>query len=260
MAFKKTTLALLFFLYAVCLHTQSPKAQNDPLTAEYVNPWLIIYSQEKYREVLHRYATKILFPNSYNSRYIPSIRELQQAYANTADYDPLSKETNEKLLDIAYYFHNAKNEDDKTKYKKDFKNLILQHLGNVNIIITALSLIEQEPSIFDTPENLSTVKNKIIDRLMNSGTGNTALRAYEVFTIDEEKIIFHLRNVIVKETDYIATQKRYYRIHLTEHLETKEQSLIYVNVSTPISKMKEKKDLEDAAFYHQYKQAPAGFQ
>lgn len=208
---------------------QTAVAQNTSKMAFLPSSSMLIREMESNNHLYALQTRGFLYPDLYDNKYF-NIDLYQALYSRTPQYDPIGDDTKEALYKYAYTYDTAGSDAEKAQALADFRTLLEAHLGNFDTVTAAIALVQGTPDLFDL-EALKRMRALMIQRLMASGTGNTATNAYVVYTATEETFILVQRNAELIETEPLTAGMRAYHIHRIVDRVTGQAGKIYVNVS-----------------------------
>lgn len=164
-------------------------------------------------------------------------RQMRGMYMRTRQYDPMGEDTLKKLADLSYSVENTKDEKEKERKAGEIKDLVLDHLGNIDVVLQALSLARENP-IYGDPAFYEWVVKGTEQEIMSSYTGRTMKRAYVLVTMGDEALVFNRLGAKSIHSELVSDGKKFYTIHLAEDLKTKKQFELYIDSSLPMRRLK----------------------
>lgn len=222
---------LRFFIISLCFIAVAGAATQATAQTRYapdeINREAIIQNQYQNKYMYEYWVSRA---KTYGEGKFP-FYNIVNAYSLGPDYDPFSKETLDKLYEYAYLAQNAETENEQLQAEDDFKDLLDDHYGNLDVLNAGISLVRQNPILGDL-KFLIYMKNGITQRALNSGTGIDAYSAYDLFTSGEEVLILKTKNGRIIDVEEINTGSTFYRIYTLEDKDTGVPSRVYFNFSS----------------------------
>jgi hypothetical protein len=154
-------------------------------------------------------------------------------YTRTQAYDPAGDDARDTLMRLAYIVENEADAEKSAKALADFKATSLQHLGNVNVAIQALSFARQDQK-FGDPAMFEWVIDGIIKSVQQSGDGRSQASAYDILTMGEEGLLLDSLGFRSLEAETVETGMTL-RMHQVEDRKTGNQYTVFINATRPIS-------------------------
>ena len=154
-------------------------------------------------------------------------------YARTRDYDPIGKRTMKRLNALSYAALSAEDANIRDTALMNFQAVVDQHLGNVEVIMLALSLSRRDRR-FGNKDFFEWMRDGLIRTIVYSGDGKSLRGAYDVVTAGEEAILFHHLGMKRLKTTSNREHRLYYNMHDAQDLKTGRERTVFVNTSIPM--------------------------
>lgn len=234
---------------AVLSAHQAVAQEFDPRAAPITNPLFLIKIQEKNNLKYAQETQKILNPDRFGTTF-RNMHKYVHLYAQTSQYDPFGEETKDTLYRHAFNHLNAKDEADKAEAALDFRTKLEKHIGNFDVVTAAISILREQPSLYDM-KTLQMIRGLMIERLMESGTGNGVRSAYRIYSASEEVFLLMMRGVERVHTQEITTEAMSYNIHMVRNVKTDHEEIIYTDITAMLQKAVREQALQRALVHHQ---------
>lgn len=226
-------LTLLLSLFAGNLALAQEEDKDFTLTPHStVNPapnFLSYFFQPQYNQIVRRAV--VAWPKPVDFRH------LRMMYMHTRQYDPLGEETLKKLAELSYAAETSMDTKEKQKKSGEFRDLVLDHLGNIDVVLQALSLARDNP-IYGDPAFYEWVVIGTQEDLMSGYNGRSMKKAYTLITMADEAFIFSRLKVKSVHSELVSDGANFYAIHLVEEFKTKKQYELFINTSIPMRHLK----------------------
>lgn len=242
---------LLLTLFFLCFPLSEPsfaqRSEAEILELLDHNPFIILKHLTRDTLLYDRRVTamqKAKLARNYN------FGPITQAYIKSKYYTPEPQQIIDSLYEHAFNAQNPKlSTTQKSNALQKFQSIIQQHIGNLDIINVALSLVSQDQNLTSgsiyTEDVLKWIKRGLIRRLMFSGNGNSVKSPYSIVSPSEESLILQRKGVTLINTEEIVARGMYFRIHLVEDQKTGKPQKIYINFTAPIDHEKRMKAINN---------------
>lgn len=161
-------------------------------------------------------------------------------YADTEQYDPLSEETRDKLLTLAYTIQNEKDNAKRAQALDAYGALLAAHLGNFDIVTQALVLSRQDRR-FGDPSFFEWMRKGLLQSVLQSGDGGNLFRAYDVYVMGEEAALLNTLNMQVITTDMRESGGTYYNMHEVYDGKLPKPYTLFVDITRPMAWLEQQK-------------------
>ncbi len=168
-------------------------------------------------------------------------------YAESSQYDPLGDLTKEWLLKYAYIVQTEKDPVRRDKALRDFGEKLSQHLANIDAVMQALVLSQQDRR-FGDPEFFEWLRYGLVNSVQKSGDGGSIFRAYDIVTIGEESALLNQMNVQVLETKSEESGGLYYNMHTVKDGIHPQSYTVFTDVTLPMRFLDRKRGAQGANF------------
>lgn len=166
---------------------------------------------------------------------------LRTYYTLTPQYDPIGKDSSEKLVSLAY---TVDNDPDPVKRKEAFDEygaMVVAHLANIDVVSQALVLSRQD-KMYGDPAFYEWMRQGLLRSLVRSGDGQNLIKAYNVMTLGEEAFLMNILRLRVLKTEARHEGSIYYNMHEVKEAGVAEPYWMFVNVSRPLKFLQRQKD------------------
>ncbi|MCD8526004.1 MAG: hypothetical protein LRY62_02245 [Alphaproteobacteria bacterium] len=158
-------------------------------------------------------------------------------YANTRQYDPLGESTLKKLAELSYAVETAGNQQNKERLAGEYKDLVLNHLAHIDVVLQALSLARDNP-LYGDPAFYEWVVKGLENEILSSTKGRTMRDAYSLVTMGEEALILNRLGAKSVYMELVSDGLHFYNIHLAEDFETHKQYELFMDTTRPMRRLK----------------------
>jgi hypothetical protein len=229
---------LLLALAAPARAQDTEQASQPPAVFNPSNNYYNYAAGPYYRQmVMQALATR---PSNFDFTAFRSL------YAQYADYDPLSAFTKNFLLDKAFFITQEKNKAKREQMLADYGDMVVRHLGNIDIVNQALSLARQDAR-FGDPSFYEWLQAGLLRSILGSGSGESLTRAYEITSMGEETALLNALQVRVLQTLTRESGGVYYNIHDVQAYDTGAKRSIFTNISIPMTTLTARRETEGLA-------------
>lgn len=160
---------------------------------------------------------------------------MRDYYVQSSQYNPFADEIKDRLYEISYEVSQRADPVESQPYLDEFDSIIKAHLANMNVILLAISLAEEDARYGD-PEFYEWVMRGLLRELLRQGDGDSFDQSYGIITTDEEVLLLQHLGVKILDTELIPYGSRYYNIHMAEDPKTGEKREIFIDVTMPLAK------------------------
>lgn len=173
-----------------------------------------------------------------------NFRQLRAMYMRTRQYDPLSQDTLKKMADLSFAVENTKDPEEREKKAGEFKDLVLDHLGNIDVVLQALSL-SRGSNLYGDTGFYEWVVQGTEQEIMTRRKGRTMKDAYVLITMGDEALIFNRLGAKSVFSELVSNGAKFYYIHLAEDLKTRKQYEVFMDASYPMRRLKMEQNRSD---------------
>lgn len=219
-----------------CLAQSESKPQDDKLIlspGERAVPqapdFFSYFFQPQYNQMVR--TAVLTWPKPFN------FRQMRAMYSRTRQYDPLGEGILKKLSDLSYAIETDKDPASRDRKFGVFQGLVLDHLGNIDVVLQALAMARRNSGYGDSGFYEWVVKGTETEILMRRH-GRSIKDSYVLITMADEALIFNRLGVKSTYAELVSDGKRFYYIHLAENLKTHEQFELYTDASIPMRVLK----------------------
>lgn len=199
------------------------KAPMDPAEFE-ASMYQPLYNQAVRRAV-------VAWPVPYN------FRQMRNYYIRTRQYDPLGEDTLSQLRALSYAVEQAKTPEEKEQKAGAFKDLALDHLGHVDVMLQALALARENP-IYGDPDFYQWVLKGMEEDMLARHKGRSLKDAYFIITFADQALLMNRLKVKSVFSEVVGNERRFYTIHLVEELEGGKQYELFFDTTFPMRRLK----------------------
>ncbi|HRQ61158.1 MAG TPA: hypothetical protein PLO23_06575 [Alphaproteobacteria bacterium] len=236
MRFFLTALMIAFSLLSAAAFAQSDEDRQFLLKSEpqsrhalYEREFEAATYQPLYNQAVRRAV--VAWPVPYN------FWEMRDYYIRTRQYDPLGEDTLTKLRALAYETEQAKTEADKAKKAGEFKDLALDHLGHVDVMLQAMALARENP-LYGDPDFYQWVLKGMEEEMLTRNKGRSLKDAYFIITFADQALIMNRLKVKSVFSEVVGNDRRFYTIHLVEELKSGKQYELFFDTTFPMRRLK----------------------
>lgn len=172
---------------------------------------------------------------------------LRALYPGTKDYDAFSDKIIEKLIKVSFDAQQATDQDQKQKLYNEFKTIALAHIANLEVMMLAKSISNDDVG-FGNSGFYEQAEKFIYETIVDGRDGKTYQTAYRVLTFGEEEVLLkriHKKGKLYSSKSY-EEENGYYNIHDYRNRSKELTQRIVVDLSIPISKVRDKQKDEDS--------------
>lgn len=210
--------------------------------------------EEMYKELFKEEAKDFRMPADFSYKYNPvfdfkvrqayvgrsenfNFYELRQLYTSTSQYDPTSEKTLNTLHEQAYRAQSTSEEKEKNAAFSAFKDLVLKHLANIDVILLAIYYARQDPR-YGEVDFYEWVRDGLVYSIGRYEKGETIRLACNIMVLGEEALLFSTNDLKILDTEFISGSRGFYHLHLVEDTKTGKKREYYTNISAPMEKIK----------------------
>ncbi len=233
------------FVLAITVFTLLAPLPQAAQAQEYSRPVLdLMYDDRSYINDPHYrgLADQAVRYYKYQPENFP-FQKFRRHYTGTSWYDPVADKLREELLKSAYDLTNSKDQEVIKKAKKNYEEIVVNHLANIGIVMEALALA-QEDKRFGDPGFFRWMRDGLIQVIMGSGHGKTLTSAYHAYTADEETMLVAYLGLKLISTDARQEGRIAYNMHLVRDPKTNREYTIFVDVTRAMAKIQNSKKKE----------------
>ncbi|HBR69438.1 MAG TPA: hypothetical protein DEA55_08700 [Rhodospirillaceae bacterium] len=238
MMFRTVVLAVTAFTLLATL-PQTARAQ------EYGRPVLdLMYDDRSYINDPHYrgLADQAVRYYKYQPQNFP-FQKFRRHYSGTSWYDPVTDKLREDLLKSAYDLTNSKDQEVVKQAKKNYEEIVSNHMGNIGIIMEALALAREDKR-FGDPGFFRWMRDGLIQVIIGSGDGKTLTSAYHTYTADEETMLVAYLGLKLINTEARQEGRIAYNMHLVRDPKTNREYTIFIDVTRAMAKIQNSKKKE----------------
>lgn len=159
-------------------------------------------------------------------------------YSSLQNYDPLSENLQREMLALASTIKVEPLSDKRVDALERYTNLTLQNLANIDVVVMALSLSEEDKK-FGNPEFFKWMYKGLLESVMRSGTGTSLNRAFKVVTLGEESALLSRLGFKIMGTQPGHEGSVYYNMHRVQDPKAKQIYTVFVDTTIPMTFLEE---------------------
>lgn len=194
------------------------------------------FYQPQYNQMVREAV--LTWPKPFN------FRQMRAMYSRTRQYDPLSEGTLKKLADLSYAIETGKDPEIRDRKGEEFQALVLDHMGNIDVLLQALSLARRDSRYGDPGFYEWAVKGTETE-ILTRRSGKSMKDSYVLITMGDEALIFNRLGAKSTYAELVSDGRRFFYIHLAEDLKTHKQFELYTDATIPMRVLKGRSNSPD---------------
>lgn len=155
-------------------------------------------------------------------------------YSSLQNYSPLADDLQRDMLGLAHTIKSEPLSDQRVKALERYTNLTLQNLANIDVVVMALSLSEDDKK-FGNPAFFKWMYQGLLENVMRSGTGASFNRAFKVVTLGEESALLSRLGFKILDTTPAHEGSVYYNMHRVQDLKKNQTYTVFVDTTVPMT-------------------------
>ncbi len=155
-------------------------------------------------------------------------------YSDTKNYAPLAEDIQKEIYVQAFKVKTLPLSPERSEAMDKYTDLILRHLANMDIVLTALAL-SREDKKFGSPELYKWLYKGLLQSVATSGNGTKLTDAFYVITMGEETALLAKIGLRVKETKPVKEGLVYYNMHSVYDPRRQVEYTIFVDTTKPMA-------------------------
>lgn len=164
-----------------------------------------------------------------------SFLRMRDYYVQSSQYDPFANGIKNRIYEISYEVSQRLDPAESAPYLEEFDSIIKTHLANMNVILLAISLAEEDARYGD-PAFYKWVMRGLLHELLKQGDGTSFNQSYGIITTDEEVLLLQHLGVKVVDMELIPYGSRYYNIHTVKDPRTGKKRELFIDITMPLAK------------------------
>lgn len=154
-------------------------------------------------------------------------------YSSLRSYAPITDNIQREMLTLANTIRNEPLSDSRIEALERYTNLTLQHLANIDVVVMALSLSEEDKKL-GNPAFFKWMYQGLLESVLTSGSGAKLMDAFTVVTLGEESALLARLGLKILDTTPAHEGSVYYNMHRVQDVKNMRTYTVFVNTTIPM--------------------------